>query len=133
MTAICITRARQLAPIISLQAYYSPLGRDIEREITPLLASGQVGLLVWNPLAGGYVTGKYSGDGGAAERQRHHPRPRCRLADRLGSLRLCAPPVHMVDEGAQLRRHVLPLGEIQVEPREGRQEILQKRHQRAAF
>lgn len=61
MKAIGITRARQLAPITSLQAYYTLVGRDIEREVAPLLMSEGVGLMVWSPLAGGYLTGKYSG------------------------------------------------------------------------
>ncbi len=66
MKALGIGRARNLAPLISLQAYYSLAGRDLEREITPLLASERVGLMVWSPLAGGYLSGKYSagGEGG---------------------------------------------------------------------
>ncbi|MBD8629949.1 aldo/keto reductase [Oxalobacteraceae sp. CFBP 8755] len=63
MKAIGIARARHLAPITSLQAYYSLVGRDLEREIVPLLTSERVGLMVWSPLAGGYLTGKYSGSG----------------------------------------------------------------------
>jgi aryl-alcohol dehydrogenase-like predicted oxidoreductase len=64
MKAIGICRAHDLAPIASLQAYYSLVGRDLEREIVPMLTSEQVGLLVWSPLAGGYLTGKYAeGDG----------------------------------------------------------------------
>jgi len=66
MKAVGITRARQLAPVTSLQAYYSLVGRDLEREIAPLLASEKLGLLVWSPLAGGYLTGKYS-DGSGIE------------------------------------------------------------------
>ncbi|WP_118134442.1 aldo/keto reductase [Oceanicella sp. SM1341] len=65
MKAIGITRARNLAPVTSLQAYYSLVGRDLERELVPLLASEGVGLMVWSPLAGGYLTGKYSGGGDA--------------------------------------------------------------------
>ena len=63
MKAIGIGKARNLAPIVSLQAYYTLVGRDLERDIVPMLASEQVGLMVWSPLAGGYLTGKYSGDG----------------------------------------------------------------------
>ncbi|KAA0972679.1 aldo/keto reductase [Aureimonas fodinaquatilis] len=63
MKAIGIACARHLAPITSVQAYYTLVGRDIEREITPMLASEGVGLMVWSPLAGGYLTGKYSGSG----------------------------------------------------------------------
>jgi aryl-alcohol dehydrogenase-like predicted oxidoreductase len=66
MKAIGIAHARNLAPITSLQAYYTLVGRDIEREIVPLLASERVGLMVWSPLAGGYLTGKYTGGGNGA-------------------------------------------------------------------
>jgi aryl-alcohol dehydrogenase-like predicted oxidoreductase len=62
MKAVGIAHVRQLAPITSLQAYYTLVGRDLEREIVPMLVSEGVGLLVWSPLAGGYLTGKYSGD-----------------------------------------------------------------------
>lgn len=61
MRALGIGRARGLAPIVSLQAYYTLVGRDVEREIVPMLSAEQVGLMVWSPLAGGYLTGKYSG------------------------------------------------------------------------
>lgn len=62
MKAIGISEARQLAPITSVQAYYTLVGRELEREIIPLLQSEKVGLMVWSPLAGGYLTGKYSSD-----------------------------------------------------------------------
>ena len=61
--AIGITQARQLAPILSLQAYYSLVGRDLEREVVPMLESENLGLMVWSPLAGGYLSGKYESDG----------------------------------------------------------------------
>jgi aryl-alcohol dehydrogenase-like predicted oxidoreductase len=51
---------RSLARFDTLQAYYSIAGRDLEREIVPLLQSEKVGLLVWSPLAGGLLSGKYS-------------------------------------------------------------------------
>jgi aryl-alcohol dehydrogenase-like predicted oxidoreductase len=43
----------------SLQAHYSIAGRDLEREIVPLLKDQNVGLMVWSPLAGGFLSGKY--------------------------------------------------------------------------
>jgi aryl-alcohol dehydrogenase-like predicted oxidoreductase len=43
----------------SLQAYYTIAGRDLEREIVPLLQSEGVGLMVWSPLAGGLLSGKF--------------------------------------------------------------------------
>ena len=61
--ALGIGRARGLALPISLQAYYSLVGRELEREIAPMLSAERVGLMVWSPLAGGYLTGKYPGDG----------------------------------------------------------------------
>ncbi|EZP74438.1 Aldo/keto reductase [Sphingomonas paucimobilis] len=62
MKAIGIAEARRLAPILSLQAYYTLAGRDLEREIVPLLKSEGLGLMVWSPLAGGFLSGKYSRD-----------------------------------------------------------------------
>jgi aryl-alcohol dehydrogenase-like predicted oxidoreductase len=55
-----ICELRNLARFDTLQAYYSIAGRDLEREIVPLLQSEKVGLLVWSPLAGGLLSGKYS-------------------------------------------------------------------------
>ncbi len=43
----------------TLQAYYSIAGRDLEREIVPLLEDQKIGLLVWSPLAGGLLSGKF--------------------------------------------------------------------------
>ena len=54
-----IAERKGLAPVQSLQAYYTVAGRDLEREIIPMLASEQVGLMVWSPLAGGLLSGKY--------------------------------------------------------------------------
>jgi len=59
--AVGIAQARNLAPILSLQAYYTLVGRDLEREIVPMLKSEGMGLMVWSPLAGGFLSGKYSG------------------------------------------------------------------------
>lgn len=59
--AIGITEARKLAPILSLQAYYTLVGRDLEREVVPMLRAEGLGLMVWSPLAGGFLSGKYSG------------------------------------------------------------------------
>jgi aryl-alcohol dehydrogenase-like predicted oxidoreductase len=58
--ALGISEFRNLARFDTLQAYYSIAGRDLEREIVPLLESEKVGLLVWSPLAGGLLSGKYS-------------------------------------------------------------------------
>lgn len=59
-----ISAARNISRFQSLQAYYSLAGRDIEREIVPLLGDENVGLMVWSPLAGGLLSGKYQPDDG---------------------------------------------------------------------
>jgi aryl-alcohol dehydrogenase-like predicted oxidoreductase len=58
--ALGISELRNLARFDTLQAYYSIAGRDLEREIVPLLEAEKVGLLVWSPLAGGLLSGKFS-------------------------------------------------------------------------
>src|ERR1700749_3743057 len=42
----------------TLQAYYSIAGRDLERELVPLMTEEKVGLMAWSPLAGGLLSGK---------------------------------------------------------------------------
>ncbi|MFY2822706.1 aldo/keto reductase [Ruegeria sp. MALMAid1280] len=68
--AVGITEARHLAPIVSLQAYYSVGGRDLERELVPMLESERIGLMVWSPLAGGFLSGKFDREGKTAEGRR---------------------------------------------------------------
>lgn len=67
--AVGIAEARRLAPIVSLQAYYSLAGRDLEREIAPMLRAEGIGLMTWSPLAGGFLSGKFR-RGGAGEGRR---------------------------------------------------------------
>jgi aryl-alcohol dehydrogenase-like predicted oxidoreductase len=63
--ALGIAERRGLARFQSTQSYYSLVGRELEREIVPMIASEGLGLMVWSPLAGGYLSGKYQGDGGS--------------------------------------------------------------------
>jgi len=58
--ALAISEFRNLARFVTLQAYYSIAGRDLERDIVPLLEAEKTGLLVWSPLAGGLLSGKFS-------------------------------------------------------------------------
>ena len=60
--ALGVSEAKNLVRFDTLQAYYSLAGRDLEKEIGPMLESEKLGLLVWSPLAGGLLTGKYSRD-----------------------------------------------------------------------
>jgi len=59
MQAQGIADKRGWTRIESLQAYYSIAGRDLEREIVPMLEDQKMGLLVWSPLAGGILSGKF--------------------------------------------------------------------------
>ena len=67
MKALGISAGAGLARFDSLQAYYSIAGRDIEREIVPLLDDQRLALLAWSPLAGGLLSGKFWPDGEAPE------------------------------------------------------------------
>lgn len=58
--ALGISEFKNLARFDSLQAYYSIAGRDLERDLVPLLEAEKTGLLVWSPLAGGLLSGKFS-------------------------------------------------------------------------
>ncbi|MBK6008517.1 aldo/keto reductase [Ramlibacter ginsenosidimutans] len=58
--ALGIAERWGLARFESLQAYYTVAGRDLERELVPMLRSEGLGLMVWSPLAGGFLSGKYS-------------------------------------------------------------------------
>ncbi|MGA0556274.1 aldo/keto reductase [Larkinella sp. VNQ87] len=59
MKALAYADHKDLARFVSLQAYYTIAGRDLERELVPLLLDQKVGLMVWSPLAGGLLSGKY--------------------------------------------------------------------------
>lgn len=55
-----VSELKNLVRFETLQAYYSIAGRDLERELAPLMEAEKIGLLVWSPLAGGLLSGKYS-------------------------------------------------------------------------
>jgi aryl-alcohol dehydrogenase-like predicted oxidoreductase len=59
MKAQGIAERRGWARFETLQAYYSIAGRDLERDIVPLLNDQKIGLMVWSPLAGGLLSGKF--------------------------------------------------------------------------
>jgi aryl-alcohol dehydrogenase-like predicted oxidoreductase len=62
-----IATANGLERIASIQSYYSLAGRDLEREIVPMMQGEGVGLMVWSPLAGGILSGKYKRSGKGIE------------------------------------------------------------------
>ena len=66
--ALGIAERRGWDKFVSLQAFYTVANRELEREIVPMLESEGLGLMVWSPLAGGLLSGKYSrGANDAAE------------------------------------------------------------------
>ena len=62
MKALCLSRANNWAGFVSLQAYYSLVGRDLEHELLPLCREEDIGVLPWSPLSGGFLSGKYTRD-----------------------------------------------------------------------
>src|ERR1700754_791276 len=61
-TALGIANQKNYERFASVQAYYSLAGRDLERELVPLMQHEKLGLLVWSPLAGGLLSGRFSRD-----------------------------------------------------------------------
>ncbi|MDR3496670.1 MAG: aldo/keto reductase, partial [Ancalomicrobiaceae bacterium] len=63
--ALGISERKGYARFETLQAYYTIAGRDLERELVPLMNEEKIGLMVWSPLAGGLLSGKF-GPGAAS-------------------------------------------------------------------
>jgi aryl-alcohol dehydrogenase-like predicted oxidoreductase len=59
MKALSVSEQKGYAKFVSVQAYYTIAGRDLERDVVPLLQDQKLGLMVWSPLAGGLLSGKY--------------------------------------------------------------------------
>ena len=62
MKAMMMSEAHDWARFVSLQAYYSLAGRDLEYELLPLCREENIGVLPWSPLSGGFLSGKYRRD-----------------------------------------------------------------------
>ena len=73
--AIGIQRARGWTQFRAAEMYYSLVGRDLEHEVVPLCRDAGVGVMVWSPLAGGFLSGKYT-----------RTKPKGESGDRLGGL-----------------------------------------------
>ena len=68
--AVGLQRARGWSQFRAAEMYYSLVGRDLEHEVVPFVADAGIGVMVWSPLAGGFLSGKYTranpkGDSGA--------------------------------------------------------------------
>jgi aryl-alcohol dehydrogenase-like predicted oxidoreductase len=59
MKSLGVSERSGFAKFVSIQAYYTIAGRDLEREVVPLLQDQKLGLMVWSPLAGGLLSGKF--------------------------------------------------------------------------
>jgi aryl-alcohol dehydrogenase-like predicted oxidoreductase len=70
MKALGVAERLGLERFQSVQSYYTIAGRDLERELAPMMRAEGLGLMVWSPLAGGYLSGKYreGGEGRRSER-----------------------------------------------------------------
>jgi aryl-alcohol dehydrogenase-like predicted oxidoreductase len=64
MKSLAVSREQHLERFKCTQSYYSLAGRELEREMIPLLKDQGLGLLVWSPLAGGFLSGKFTREGG---------------------------------------------------------------------
>ena len=62
MKALAISEKRGWARFETVQAYYSIAGRELEREVVPLVEDQGLGVMVWSPLAGGFLSGKFTRD-----------------------------------------------------------------------
>ncbi len=67
MKALGISNKQNISRFESLQAYYTIAGRDLERDIVPLLHDQKLALMVWSPLAGGLLSGKFKKDSSGPE------------------------------------------------------------------
>jgi len=64
MKTLAVSRELRLERFRSTQSFYSLAGRDLERDTIPLIRDQGLGLLVWSPLAGGFLSGKFTRTGG---------------------------------------------------------------------
>jgi aryl-alcohol dehydrogenase-like predicted oxidoreductase len=62
MKAIMMSAAHGWTGFVSLQAYYSLVGRDLEYELLPVCQEENLAVLPWSPLSGGFLSGKYRRD-----------------------------------------------------------------------
>jgi aryl-alcohol dehydrogenase-like predicted oxidoreductase len=66
MKALGLSRQYNYARFETVQSYYTIAGRDLEREIIPMATDQELGLMIWSPLAGGFLSGKFTREGAAA-------------------------------------------------------------------
>ena len=115
--ALWTSRTEHLTSYVTLQAQYSLIVRDLEREHAPLCRSHGLGLLPWSPLAGGFLTGKFQRGGSAPSdarlgmkdrMQRYDNERNWRIVDVLGAAakELGAAPATVALAWVMARPHV---------------------------
>jgi aryl-alcohol dehydrogenase-like predicted oxidoreductase len=142
MKALGISERRRFHRFLSQQIHYSLKARDAENELVPISIDQGVGILVWSPLAGGFLSGKYrqgqptgialpllaSGKGGQSETQQ-------------SQTSRCSPPTSNIKAGAGpqpglrprwTRRHlpsalVILHQKVQLSPEGGKNELLNQK------
>jgi aryl-alcohol dehydrogenase-like predicted oxidoreductase len=87
------------ARFVTAQMYYSLIGREIEYDTIPFCLDAGIGLMVWSPLAGGYLSGKYgpadpTGGGGRLARSSFVPINTEKVEPVLAALRTVAGKYH---------------------------------------
>jgi aryl-alcohol dehydrogenase-like predicted oxidoreductase len=60
--ALWVSETRGYARYDSLQPLYNLVERGLDAEMLPMCRDKGVGVIVWSPLAGGWLTGKYRGE-----------------------------------------------------------------------
>ncbi|GAB3468615.1 aldo/keto reductase [Kineococcus endophyticus] len=98
MKALATSDARGYQRYVSQQIHYTLQARDAESELVPLTLEEDLGILVWSPLAGGLLSGKYRRDASAPEGSRH-----------LGNW--SEPPVHDEDKLYDVVEELVRTGE----------------------
>jgi aryl-alcohol dehydrogenase-like predicted oxidoreductase len=98
MKALWVADRERVTPFVSQQVYYSLQARDIENELVPLAVDQGLGILVWSPIAGGLLSGKYRRGVDAPEGSRH-----------LGEW--SEPPVHDEDKLYDTIEELVAIGE----------------------
>ena len=69
--AVGIQKARGWSAFRAAEMYYSLVGRDLEHDVVPFCLDAGIGVMVWSPLAGGFLSGKYTREnqkGGSGDR-----------------------------------------------------------------
>lgn len=70
--ALGVSALRGWSGFTSVQAYYSLAGRDLERDLLPMVRDQRLGLMVWSPLAGGLLSGKFDRTGSSDPQARRN-------------------------------------------------------------